>query len=407
MTRFALLRDPDFRRLFTAHVAVQAGTQVLALALPLIAVLALRASPLQVGVLAMCQTLAFLVIGLPAGAVVDRLRKRNVMIVAGWGRMLAVGSIPLAWWLDLLTIGQLYGVALVLGGFTVFFDVAYQSYIPHLAGRGRLVQANSALEAVHTVARLGGPSAGGYLVQLLTAPFALIATVLGFAWSALWLGQIRTAEPRLERGPRSRLGGEILEGLAFVLGHPLLRRIAGGTATLNLFTSMARPVLLMLLARELGLAAGTIGPIMAASGLGGLAGALVNAAVVRRVGHGPAIWLSIALPVPLMFALPWAQADWRLGVYVLWELVFGIGTVVFNITQLSFRQAVTPAPLLGRVNATMRFLVWGTLPMGGLLGGVLAETIGIRPTILVAASVGGLAFLWVVTSPLRTMRELS
>jgi predicted MFS family arabinose efflux permease len=293
----------------------------------------------------------------------------------------------------------------VLGVFTVFFDVAYQSYLPHLVERERLVEGNSALEVVRTVAQLGGPSAGGYLIQFLTAPFALIATVAGFAWSALLLTTIRRAEARQEPR-RARLVKEIAEGVRFVVGHRLLRRIAGCTATANLFAAMAQPMVLLLLARELGLGAGTIGLLMAAGGLGGLMGALVTARLVRLLGQGPTMWLAIAVPAPLMFVLPWLAADWRLSLFALQEFAVGAGTVAYNVTQLSFRQTITPEPLLGRMTATVRFFVWGTLPVGALLGGVLGEVIGVRNTLLVAACGSCLAFLWVITSPMRTMREL-
>ncbi|RVX43188.1 putative MFS family arabinose efflux permease [Nonomuraea polychroma] len=401
----SLLRDHDFRGLFLADSASQVGAQLLLLALPLAAVSALEASEFEVGALAACQTAAFVVIGLPAGAIVDRLSKRTVMVVSDWARAAALASVPVAWWLDVLTIYQLYVVALVLGVFTVFFDAAYQSYLPHLVGRERLVEGNSALEGVRTVAQLGGPSAGGYLIQFLTAPFALVVTVAGFAWSAVCLTTIRKREERRERRD-AHLAREIAEGVRYVLGHRLLRRIAGCTATANLFHSIAQPVLLLLLARDLGLGAGAIGLLLAAGGVGGVIGVLVNARLVRRFGQGPTMWLAIALPAPLTFVLPWLQADWRLVLFVLYEFCVGAGIAVYNVTQVSFRQAITPEPLLGRMNATIRFLVWGTLPLGGLLGGVLGEMIGIRSALLAAAFGACLAFLWLVTSPLRSLREL-
>ncbi|MEV0380903.1 MFS transporter [Nonomuraea sp. NPDC050643] len=401
----SLLRERDFRGLFLATSASQVGTQLLHLALPLVAVSALHASAFEVGLLTACQTLAFVVIGLPAGAIVDRLPKRLVMVVADWARAVALASVPVAWWLGVLTIYQLYAVALVLGVFAVFFAAAYQSCLPYLVARERLVEGNSMLEGVRTVAQLGGPGVGGYLVQLLTAPFALVVTVVGYAWSALCLATIRSLEARPERGG-SHLVTEIAEGVRFVLGHRLLRRIAGCAATVNLFATMAQPAILLLLARELALPAGTIGLLLAASGAGGVTGALVTRRVAAWLGQGPTIWLAIGLPMPLMFVAPWAQADWRLGLFALYEFCFGAGTVIFNITQLSFRQAITPEPLLGRMNATIRFLVWGTMPLGGLLGGVLGETVGVRNTLLAAAAGSCLAFLWVFASPLRTMREL-
>ncbi|MEV0583544.1 MFS transporter [Nonomuraea sp. NPDC050310] len=406
MTRFALLREHDFRGLFLADTASQVGSQVLMLALPLIAASALRASPVEMGLLVMFETLPFILVGLPAGAIVDRLRKRTVMIVADWGRALLLVTVPLAWWAEALTIWQLYGVALLVGCFTVFFDVSYQSYLPFLVGREHLVQGNSALEVVRTVSQLGGPTAAGFLIQAVTAPFAMIATVFGLVWSALFLNGIRKREQPPERGPDAHLGREIVEGLKFVLGHPLLRRIAGSTGTFNLFGSMLMPMGILLLTQDLGLSEGTIGLLFAASGLGGLVGAALTGRMVARFGQGPTIWMSSLLGAPLTFVLPWTEADWRLGLFVLYEFVLGVSVVVYNVTQLSFRQAATPEPLLGRMNATMRFLVWGTMPLGGLLGGLLGEVIGVRATLLVGACGVSLAFLWVFTSPMRTMREL-
>lgn len=198
-----------------------------------------------------------------------------------------------------------------------------------------------------------------------------------------------------------------MEGLRFVLGHRLLRRIAGCTATSNLFAAMAQPMVLLLLARELGLSAGAIGLLAALGGIGGLLGAWLTGRLAVLLGQGPTLWLAILVPAPLLLLVPLAQADWRLAFVALQEFALGVGVVVYNVTQLSFRQAATPDALLGRMNATMRFMVWGTLPLGGLLGGVLGEAIGVRATILVAAVGGCLAFLWVFASPLRTMRELS
>ncbi|MBA2894426.1 MFS transporter [Nonomuraea soli] len=402
----SILKDRDFRGLFLADTASQLGTQVLVLAIPLAAVQSLNASEFEVGLLAALQTAAFLLIGLPAGAIVDRQRKRNVMIVADWGRALTLASVPLAWWFDVLTMGHLYAVAVIMGLFTVFFDVAYQSYLPYLLDRDKLVRGNSALEVVRTVSQLGGPPVSGWLIQWLTAPFALLTTVVGFAWSALCLGTIRKREQRQPRSEDRHLGREIMEGLRFVLGHRLLRRIAGSTGTFNLFWSMANPMIILLLARDLELSAGVIGLLTAVGGLGGLVGAAVASKFAAKVGQGPAIWMSTALSAPFGFLLPIVEADWRLGLVVVQEFMFGLGVVLYNVTQLSFRQAITPEPLLGRMNATMRFLVWGTMPIGGIIGGVLGEVIGVRNTLWICAAGATLSFLWIYTSPMRTMREL-
>jgi MFS family permease len=217
---------------------------------------------------------------------------------------------------------------------------------------------------------------------------------------------IRTRPPKPERKPDRHLGREIGEGLRFVLGSPLLRAIAMCTGSSNLFSAMAAAVFYILLARDLGLSAGWIGAITSTSAIGGLIGSLVARRFAERVGQGPAIWLSILIIAPTGFVSPFVHRDLSLGLLALAQVVMWMGVVVYNITQVSFRQGLCPPDLLGRMNATMRFLVWGTMPVGGLLGGVLGTVIGIRPTLLVVAIGSSLTFLPVFLSPLRRMREL-
>jgi MFS family permease len=401
-----LLREHDFRQLFVADTISQIGTQISLLALPLVAVLALHASPFEVGALAACETAAFLLVGLPAGAWVDRMRRRNVLIAGDVGRAVVLGSVPVAWWLHALTMTQLYAVALMAGVLTVFFDVAYQSYLPHLVGRANLVEGNAKLEAVRGVNQIAGPAAAGLIIQWLTAPVAVALDALSFAGSALFVGLIRKREPLPERKPDAHLRREIGEGLRFVLGNRLLRSIAMCTGSSNLFSAISGSMVIVLFARDLRLSAGTIGLIFSAGAIGGLLGALSATRIARWLGQGPTIWIMVAVSGPFGLLLPLAQRGW-----LLWAAAFGFfapwfGSVVYNITQVSFRQGLTPERLLGRMNATMRFLVWGTMPLGGLIGGVLGNTIGVRPALWVAAVGGLLVFLPVFLSPLRTMREL-
>ena len=406
LEKASLLFHRDFRLLWAGDAISQVGTMVTMLALPLLAVRTLHASPLQVGLLTTFETLAFLVIGLPAGAWVDRMRRRNVLIVGDLGRAVMLGSLPVAAYYHMLTLGQLYLVALVNGVFTVFFDVAYQSYLPSLVGRERLVEGNAKLQGTQSVAQVAGPSLGGLLVQLLTAPYALLVDSVSYLWSAACITAIRHREPRPERTTGTNLGREIREGLGFVLGHPLLRAIATCTGLFNLFGGAVNAMLIIVLARDLELSAGAIGLLFSASAVGGLLGALVARRVAEWVGQGPAIWLSAALGAPMGLVMPFLQRDWTLGLFVLAQVVMYAGTVVYNVTQVSFRQGLCPDRLLGRMNATMRFLVWGTLPLGGLFGGVLGSMIGVRPTLLVGVLGTCLAFLPIYLSPLRTMREL-
>jgi MFS family permease len=404
--RGGLWHHLDFRRLWIGETVSQFGTQVSQLALPLVAILIVHATTFEVGLLTALEMAAFLVVGLPAGAWVDRMRFRNVLIVNDLLRAVALGSIPFAQWLGVLSIGQLYAVAVVTGTSTVFFDVAYQSYLPELVHREDLVEGNAKLQASESVSQIAGPGLGGVLIQALTAPYAVLVDAASFLWSAGWVGAIQTRVPKPARQPDRHLGREIKEGLQFVLGNRLLRSIAGCTVSANLSSSMAFAVFYVLLARELGVSAGVIGVIMSTSAIGGLVGSLLASRLAKRLGQGPTIWMSAAFGAPLGFVAPFVHKDWTLGLLALAQVLWWGSVVVYNITQVSFRQGLCPPHLLGRMNATMRFLVWGTMPLGGLLGGVLGQTIGVRRTLLVAAILGALAFLPVFLSPLRHMREL-
>jgi MFS family permease len=395
-----------FRRLWIGETVSQFGTMISQLALPLVAILVVHASTFEVGLLTAFESAAFLVVGLPAGAWVDRMRFRWVLIVNDLIRAAMLGSIPLAQLIGLLTIGQLYVVALVTGVSTVFFDVAYQSYLPQLVDRVLLVEGNAKLQASESVSQIAGPSVGGLLIQALTAPYAVLVDALSFLWSAGWVAAIKIRPPRPERKPDRHLRREIGAGLRFVLGSRLLRAIAACTGAANLFSSMAFAVFYVLLARDLHLSPGVIGLISSTSAIGGLIGSLVASRFAARVGQGPAIWISAAVAGPCAFVAPFVHHDWTLVLLAVAQIGMWMGIVIYNITQVSFRQGLCPPELLGRMNATMRFLVWGTMPLGAILGGALGSAIGVRETLLVAAVGQSLAFLPVFLSPLRRMREL-
>ncbi len=403
-----LLRHGDFKRLWAADALSQAGTQVTFIAMPLLLIKVLDAGAFEVGLLTTFEFLAFLLVGLPAGVWVDRMRRRNVLMVADLVRGVLYASVPLAWALGVLTLVQVYAVALVAGICTVFFDVAYQSYLPHLVGRDNLVEGNAKLQGTQSVAQVAGPTVAGVLVQTLTAPYAILVDAASYLWSAAWVTSIRSREPRPERAPDRHLGREMKEGLAFVLGNRLLRAITACTATANLFSNVGMTVFVVLLASASGLnlSAGTIGLLFSASAVGGLLGALVARRFAGWVGQGPALWISIAVSVPAMLPMPFVQRGWLLWLVAIGSVAVGASIVVYNITQVSFRQLLCPERLLGRMNATIRFAVWGTIPIGALIGGILGSTIGLRPTLWVAVVGSALAVLPVLLSPLRTMREL-
>jgi MFS family permease len=403
-----LWRHADFRRLWAGDTISQFGTMVTLIALPLLAVKTLHASAFEVGLLTASETAAFLLVGLPAGAWVDRLRRRSVMIVNDLLRALLLGSLPLAAWLGVLTLAQLYVVALLTGVCTVFFDVAYQSYLPHLVGREHLVEGNAKLQASQSVAQVAGPGVGGALVQVLTAPYAVLVDAVSYLWSAVWVQAIRSREPLPEPVPGRRLRTDIREGLAFVLKHPLLRRITACTGISNLGSGVQSVALITLLASptQLDLSAGAIGLLFTVGAVGGVVGALSASRIAKAIGQGPTIWLSIALSAPFGFLPVFVQRGWSVALVAVSMLVFWTGAVVYNITQVSFRQGLCPERLLGRMNATIRFMVWGTTPLGGLLGGALATWIGLRPALVVAAVLFCASLLPVFFSPLRRMREL-
>ncbi|MBO0787963.1 MAG: MFS transporter [Actinobacteria bacterium] len=404
--RGGLFRHRDFRWLWFGDSISQLGTQVTVIALPLIAVKTLDASTFAVGVLVALQFAAFLLIGLPAGAWVDRMRRRPVMITADVARTVLLASLPLAAALGVLTIYQLYVVALLHGVCTLFFDVSYQSYLPALVRRGELVEGNAKLQASQSVAQVAGPAVGGFLVQAFTGPFAVLADAVSFLVSAGSLRAIRTVEPPAQRAGRTGLRREIADGLRFVLGHPVLRAIAGCTGSFNFFSNAFQAVVVVFLVRQVGLSAGTIGVLFSAGSAGGIAGALTAAAAGRWLGTARAIWLPLAVtgPLGLIIALTFPGP----GLILFGAGWFGLSfsNVVYNVNQVAYRQALCPPGLLGRMNATMRFLVWGTIPLGGLAGGALGTALGNRGALWVILAGEALSVLWLLASPLRTARDL-
>jgi len=415
---FGLWRHPDFLKLWIGESISLVGSQITILALPLVAVLLLEATPAQMGLLRAAQYGPFLLLGLLAGVWVDRLRRRPIMIWADLGRAVLLGSIPLAAGLGLLRIEQLYLVAFLVGIQTVFFDVAYQSFLPSLVAREQLIEGNSKLEMSRSFAQIAGPGLGGGLVQLLTAPLALIVDSLSFLASALFLALIRTAEPCPTASERRTLRGEIAEGLRFVLGNPLLRANAGCTGTWNLCSSTIQALFVLYATRELGLGSATLGLILAAIGPGALLGAWLASRAAGWLGVGPTIILAAliggtgSLAVPLAgavptLAIPLAGAVLTPTVPLLaaGSFVSGLGGTLYNVTTVSLRQAITPEHLQGRMNATIRFLVWGTMPLGALLGGFLGEAIGLQPTLVLGAVAVQLSFLWPLLSPLRQLHK--
>ncbi len=404
--RIGLWPRSDFARLWAAQAVSALGSQITMLALPLTAVLVLRAGPAQMGLLAAAGSVPYLLVGLVAGVWVDRVRRRPVLIAADLGRAALLASIPLAAWLHALGMAHLYAVAFLCGVLRVFFDVADQSLLPTVVGREALVAANSKLETSASVAGIVGPGLAGALVQAVTAPAAILVDALSFLLSALFVSRVRAHEPPPSRDERQGIRAEILAGLRWVWRDPIVRPLIISGASFALFDSVLMAVYVLYLVRTLALAPALVGVVFALGSVGGLAGALLAGPLARRVGVGPALvgGICVAGVAEMAIALAGGPPLVALAIVVVAEAGVQCGDLVCDINAVSLRQALVPEHLRGRVNATVRVCTWGVAPLGALAGGVLAARYGLRPTVVVAG-VGTLgAFLWAYFSPVRALR---
>jgi MFS family permease len=423
--RPSLWHHADYMRLWSAATVSLMGSQVSLIAIPYIAAIFLNSSPFQIALLAGVEMLPFILFTLPAGAWLDRVRRRPVLIAGDIGRGVALLTIPLAYAAGALTIWQLYAVAFVTGSLTVLFDVADQSYLPALLDREDLVEGNAKLQLPGAAAQIAGPALGGGLISLVAAPFAVLVDAISFFASGGLVSLIRRQEQKPARsvaadGSTTSLRTEIAQGLRYVLGNKHLSRIAGSTATSNLGTSIAFAVFPFFVYKQLGLSPALIGAALGIGSIGILGGAVAAAPLARRLGVGPVIVGSMFITGPAAFlvvflpaadqgpstALVSAAALAAGALLVTQQLLMSFSAVVYNVEQVSYRQAITPLSMQGRMNATMRFIVWGTMPLGSLIGGLLASVFPVRATILVGALVASTAFLWVLFSPVRTLREI-
>ncbi|HEX3791624.1 MAG TPA: MFS transporter [Pseudonocardiaceae bacterium] len=399
-------RVPDFRRLWTAGAISQLGDRVSLLALPLLALTVLHASVLAVSLLRTSQSLAALAIGLPAGVWCDRLRRRPVLITADLGRAVLFASVPIAAALHLLGLVQLYVVVFTAGALTVFFGVANQSILPSLLPRADLVAGNARLQINQSVAATVGPTIGGWLVQFLSAPVAVLLDALSYLWSAAWLASIRTPEPKSDRTADRALLRDIAAGLRFVFGHPIVRALALSGTTVFLFQSMYDAIGTVFLVRDVGLSPGLIGSVSGVAMLAAVLASVLAGRIVGRLGDARALrWAGVVMGVG-MLAMALTRSGWWLTWFVLGDAVLGFGIIVAGVVETSYCQTVCPPELLGRMNATLRFLMWGMVPIGSVLGGLLATEFGERPVVWLAGAGTLAAVLWLVCSPVRSGRRL-
>ncbi|MFC1421311.1 MFS transporter [Streptacidiphilus cavernicola] len=406
----SLWRHRDFLLLWSGGAVSDVGTAVSTLVLPLIAVRTLDASVFQVALLTVMIRLPSLVLTLPAGVIVDRVRNRRMLMI--WcdvGRMLAVGSIPLATVFGSVTMWQLALAALAIGTFRVFFDVADQSYLPTLLTREQLVDGNGKLRASETLADSLGPSLGAALSGVFGAARAISLDSITYAVSVLTLVLIRTPETGREAvsgAPRVGFRAAMGEGLRFVFGDAILRRIAACTATANLAIGVVTSLEVVFLIRSVHSSPTQIGIVLGLGTLGGFAGSLMAHRLAQRVGTARIMWVALVVPAPLTFLIPLAWSGWGALVYGVGWAAFNASGAVYNTAQISYRQAMCPPELLGRVNASIRWLIWSTVPASALIGGGLATWLGLRPTLWIGATIMALTGMWLVFSPLRGMRDI-
>jgi MFS family permease len=407
--RGGLWGHPDFLKLWTGQTISEFGSQVSALAIPWLAAVGLHASPLQFSLLGVLGFLPFIIFALPAGVWVDRLRRKPILIFGDAARAVLLGLLPVLWALDALEMWHLFVIQFVVGVFTVFFDVAYQSYLPSLVDRDQLVEGNAKLQLTVSTAGVSGPGLSGALIGAITAPYAIALDAVSFLVSTAFMIPIRKPEilpERTEGAPKPKMLPELKEGLAFVVRHPYLRPIAACTGSANFFGQLLFAVALLYFVRTLHLSSFEAGVVFGSFGAGSIVGAIATNGIQRRIGVGPAIVGNAVLFSVAGLAYPLAPESFPLPALIAGGIALGFGGVAYNITQVSLRQAITPERLQGRMNATMRWIVWGTIPLGTLCGGLIASQWGLRTSLWVGAIGSLFTFLPPLLSPVWRIREM-
>jgi MFS family permease len=405
-----LWRHPDFLKLWASQSISRLGTVVTTLALPTVAIQQLGAGPAELGLLAALQALPFPILGIPSGVIADRLPRRPIMIVSDLGRLIALGSVPLAYLSGGLSLAHLYLVALVVGIFTPFSAVASQAYLRWLLERADLTEGNAKLEISNSTANVAGRALAGALIYWIQAPLAIVVEAVSYLVSATLVLAIRRPEPiaavTSTSGPSS-FWHDVWEGLAATFGDRTIRLIAASSATVNLGISVVNTVYLLYAYEVLHLNAAEVGLVLSAGGVGSVLGAMAVYPVSRRIGEGPAMAVTVALGFASYLLLPLAQirtvADFGLVVPLLGlaSFVLSICLPIYFVNTITVRQATVADHLQGRVVGTIRTVVIASTPLGALAGGVLGQYLGIVTTMLIGAGVGLLALAWIAAGPIR------
>ncbi len=388
MINASLWRNQDFVKLWSAQTISAVGSKVSFLALPLTAVVVLNATPLQMGYLSAAGSLPALLFGLLVGVWVDRRKRRGLLIFADWGRGLLLLLIPLAAWLGLLTMNLLYPILFLTSALGLLFGTAYHAYLPQLVRREQLINANSKLELSRTVAEIAGPSLAGWLIEVATAPVAILLDAFSFLLSGLSLSLIHKPEAVPQREDETQhLLKEIGEGIHLLLGNATLRALTVTTSTISFFNAALEAIYLLYMTHNLGLSAGWIGLIFGTGSLGFLLGALLPNRFVSRFGLGRTMIFGLILLALADLILPLARGPQPLviALLIVAQICFGFGLTFYNIGQVSLRQSITPEQMLGRMSGTIDFFQAGLIPLGALVGGLVGNWLGLRPTLLLAA----------------------
>jgi len=404
-----LWRNKDFLRLWSAQGISAIGGQITILALPLTAILVLQASAFEVALLATAASVPYLALGIPVGVWVDRVRRRPVMIAADVGRAAALASLPAAYGIGVLTLPHLYVVAVVSGSLSVCFEVASQAYLPSVVTREQLVEANSRFEATRVIAQVAGPSAGGGLVSLVTAPVALLADAASFVASAHLITSVskRHETTQTTSGDSHSTRHDLREGARYVLSHRYLRPLLLAHSLANLALGLVWSIVIVYAVRELGLTAAAVGAVLSVGQLGGFAGAALASKSASIAGVGRIVVAAFFLfgPATLLLAgAPTSVAILFLGLG--WTLE-NFARALYGVCATSVRQAFVPSRLQARVTGFLVTAGMGTFPLGTAIGAVLAAAVGLRGAMILAAFISFLPFIPVAASPIRSLRDLS
>jgi MFS family permease len=406
--RTSLWRHRNFRLLFGAQTLSETGNRVSGVAIPLLALTLLHATAFEVALLTALAWLPYVFFALPAGVYVDRVRKRRLMVACDLARMALMASLPVAALLWTVTFTQLYVVVSLCGVLTVFFNVAQRTQLPLLVTGEQLVEGRGKMETAEGAAELAGPAIGGLLVGLVGAARTVFTDALSFLLSAGLVAAIRTDAPeaRVDEDDRIPFGAAVREGLAFVLGHPLLRRFLACSAVNNFFVMAITGIEVVFLVRDLHASPFVVGLVFTGGTIGGILTGLWAQQLADRIGSARVIWVAMAAPGPLYLLMPLATPGWGVALYAVGLTAFSANAVLYNSAMGAYMQRICPTPMLGRMNASNMWVSFGVVPLGALFGGALGSWIGLRGALLVGVLGAWSACLPLVLSPLRAMRDV-